>query len=130
MIASLRYNILFKNNLLNNFVYTILSISSNILELPTEAKNISTKNDFELKAYRFPAKQEQTRKPRLVKVGAIQSSIALATTEPIEKQREAIWKKITNIIKAAAAAGVNVLCMQEAWSKLAPFNIRVNNSIN
>ncbi|XP_037809267.1 beta-ureidopropionase [Lucilia sericata] len=88
----------------------------NVLELPEEAKNIATENGFELKAYRFPAKQEQIRKPRLVKVGAIQNSIVLATTEPIDKQREAIWKKITKIIKAAAAAGVNVLCMQEAWT--------------
>lgn len=87
------------------------------MELPQEAKNIAAENGFELKAYSFPAKQEQTRKPRLVRVGAIQNSIVLATTEPIDKQREAIWKKITKIIKAAAAAGVNVLCMQEAWSK-------------
>lgn len=90
---------------------------SNVLELPSEAKNIADENDFEIKGYRFSAKTEQTRKPRLVRVGAIQNSIVLSTTEPIDKQREAIWKKITTITKAAAAAGVNVLCMQEAWSK-------------
>lgn len=93
---------------------------SNALQIPVEATNIAAENDFEIKGYRFTAKTEQIRKPRLVRVGAIQNSIVLPTTEPIDKQREAIWKKITTIIKAAAAAGVNVLCMQEAWSKYFP----------
>lgn len=78
---------------------------------------MASENGFEIKGYRFAAKTERMRKPRLVKVGAIQNSIALATTEPIDKQRDALWQKITTMIKAAAAAGVNIVCMQEAWSK-------------
>lgn len=88
----------------------------NILELPKEAKNIATENEFEIKGYRFTAKPEPIRKPRIVKVAAIQNSIVLATTEPIDKQRDALWQKITTMIKAAAAAGVNIVCMQEAWT--------------
>ncbi|XP_061397057.1 beta-ureidopropionase-like [Musca vetustissima] len=88
----------------------------NVLELPAEAKNIAAEHGFEIKGYRITAKEEQMRKPRLVKIGAIQNSIVLPTTAPLEKQREAIWKKVTTMIKAAAAAGVNIVCMQEAWT--------------
>ncbi|XP_013114540.2 beta-ureidopropionase [Stomoxys calcitrans] len=88
----------------------------NVLPLPMEATKLAAEHGFELKAYRIGAKQEQMRKPRLVKVGAIQNSIVLPTDAPLEKQRDAIWQKVTTMIKAAAAAGVNVVCMQEAWT--------------
>lgn len=57
------------------------------------------------------------RKPRVVKVGAVQNSIAVATSAPIAEQRNAIFEKIGKIIDAAGEDGVNVLCLQEAWSK-------------
>uniref|UniRef100_A0A1I8PPI7 Beta-ureidopropionase n=1 Tax=Stomoxys calcitrans TaxID=35570 RepID=A0A1I8PPI7_STOCA len=88
----------------------------NVLPLPMEATKLAAEHGFELKGYRIGAKQEQMRKPRLVKVGAIQNSIVLPTDAPLEKQRDAIWQKVTTMIKAAAAAGVNVVCMQEAWT--------------
>lgn len=50
-------------------------------------------------------------------MAAVQNSIVLPTTEKVGAQRDAIHKKIEKIIKAAAASNVNVLCMQEAWSK-------------
>lgn len=53
----------------------------------------------------------------MVKVAAIQHSIVRPTTDKISAQRDAIVKKVTKIIEAAAASGVNVLCFQEAWSK-------------
>ena len=88
-----------------------------ILDLPDETKRIAAENFFEVKGYRFSAKAEHIRKPRIVRVGAIQNSIVLPTSDPIDKQRDAIWEKIRIIIKAAAVAGVNIICMQEAWSK-------------
>jgi beta-ureidopropionase len=42
----------------------------------------------------------------------------LPTSNPIHEQRQAIFEKIGKIIDAAGADGVNVLCLQEAWSKL------------
>ncbi|XP_016953718.1 beta-ureidopropionase [Drosophila biarmipes] len=86
------------------------------LELPASATDIAQENGFEIKGYRFTAREEQTRKRRIVRVGAIQNSIVLPTTAPIEKQREAIWNKVKTIIKAAAEAGCNIICTQEAWT--------------
>ncbi|XP_047996044.1 beta-ureidopropionase-like [Leguminivora glycinivorella] len=79
-------------------------------------KQSATDNSFEIAAYEFPAKPEETRNPRLVKVGVVQHSIATTTDKPIVEQREAIFNKIRKIITAAGEEGVNVLCLQEAWS--------------
>lgn len=54
---------------------------------------------------------------RLVTVGLIQNQIVLATTEPIENQRFAIHSRVTEIIEVAYRCGVNIVCLQEAWSK-------------
>lgn len=70
-----------------------------------------------MKAYKFAAEKEDVRQPRIVRVGAIQNSIAIPTTEPVSAQIKAIYEKIGKIIDGAALAGVNVLCLQEAWSK-------------
>lgn len=40
------------------------------------------------------------------------------TTDKISVQRNALFAKLSEIVKAAAASNVNVLCFQEAWSKL------------
>jgi len=104
------------NNFIS-FIKTIFSFYSQTLELPASATAIAQENGFEIKGYRFTAREEQTRKRRIVRVGAIQNSIVLPTTAPIEKQREAIWNKVKTIIKAAAEAGCNIICTQEAWSK-------------
>ncbi|XP_011192748.2 beta-ureidopropionase [Zeugodacus cucurbitae] len=87
-----------------------------VLELPAPAVALAADHDFEIKGYRISAQKEHIRKPRIVRVGAVQNSIVLPTTAPVDKQREAIWNKIRIIIKAAAAAEVNVICMQEAWT--------------
>lgn len=58
---------------------------------------------------------EQLRPPRLVRVGLIQHSIVLPTTEPLQKQRNALHMKIQKYVDYAAACGVNILCLQEAW---------------
>jgi len=64
------------------------------------------------------AAKEDLRKPRIVKVSAVQNSIACPTTDPISIQRNKLYEKIGKIIDAAGADNVNVLCLQEAWSKM------------
>jgi len=80
---------------------------------------LAEKNNFEIKAYKMNANKEQSRPERLVRIGAIQNQIVLPTNEPILNQVEAIRSKIKTIIEAAYYSGVNVICLQEAWT--APF---------
>lgn len=103
-------------NLLKSFVNDFSSCS-NELEINGASKTLADSNNFEIKSYGFTALPEDLRKPRIVKIGAVQNSIAVSTSEPIHKQRDAIFHKIGKIIDAAGADGVNVLCLQEAWSK-------------
>jgi hypothetical protein len=46
----------------------------------------------------------------------IQNCIHAPTDAPVADQFSAIYARIESIIEAAAAAGVNVLCLQEAWT--------------
>ena len=48
--------------------------------------------------------------------GLVQNSIALPTSAPTREQRDGLFAKVEKIIDAAAAMGVNVLCLQEAWT--------------
>lgn len=84
----------------------------------TEVERLSGKFDFEMAGYKLHSLNEELRQPRLVRIGAIQNSITLPTTEPVKEQREANWRKIQKMIEAAALAKVNVLCMQEAWGSV------------
>uniref|UniRef100_A0A336MKH0 Beta-ureidopropionase n=1 Tax=Culicoides sonorensis TaxID=179676 RepID=A0A336MKH0_CULSO len=86
------------------------------LQIPKEASQIADQNKFEIKGYVFEALPESSRAPRIVRVGAVQNSIVLSTSDPILEQRNAIFDKIKTIIDAAGHAGVNVLCLQEAWT--------------
>lgn len=72
------------------------------------------------------ALQEQLQPPRLVRVGLIQHSIDRPTNDPIKEQRDALHNKIANYIDYAALCGVNIICLQEAWSTLF-FYFRLNN---
>ena len=72
---------------------------------------------FELKGYRFDADREETRPPRRVRVGLIQNRIVLPTTDSVVNQRNALLDRIGEVIAVAHGCGVNVVCMQEAWSK-------------
>lgn len=85
--------------------------------LARETETIASQNDFEVKGYAFEARAEDLRKPRIVRVAAVQNKIVAATTEPVHVQRDALHARISTIIKAAAASDVNILCMQELWSK-------------
>lgn len=72
--------------------------------------------NLELKGYSFTAETEDLRPPRRVRVGLIQNSIVLPTTDPVSAQRDALLAKIGQIIGVAHQSGVNIVCMQEAWN--------------
>ncbi|CAL1537703.1 unnamed protein product [Lymnaea stagnalis] len=86
------------------------------LNLSNEAKLFAQEKDIELKGYIFSAASESTRSPKIVRIGGVQNKIVLPTTAPILAQRDALHKRIADIIKCAALSGVNVICMQEAWT--------------
>ncbi|XP_035737471.1 beta-ureidopropionase-like [Vespa mandarinia] len=76
------------------------------------------KNDYNLERQGWILNsivEEQLRPKRIVRVGLIQHSIVLPTTDPIENQRNAIHNKIKEYIDYAATCKVNIICLQEAW---------------
>lgn len=93
-------------------------IYSNELPVSANAQKIADANNFVIQSYGFTAKAEDFRKPRIVKIGAVQTSIAASTSAPVSVQREKVFEKIGKIIEAAAADNVNILCLQELWSEL------------
>lgn len=92
-------------------------ISCRELDLANEAKESAHSLNLELKGYSFSAEEEALRPARRVRVGLIQNSIVLPTTDPVPAQRDALLKKIGRIIEVAYHSNVNIVCMQEAWSK-------------
>lgn len=70
-----------------------------------------------MQAFSFHADKESLREPRSVRVGLIQNSIARRTTEPLADQKRGIYQKLTPIIEAAGASGVNILCLQVFFHK-------------
>ncbi|VDO38090.1 unnamed protein product [Haemonchus placei] len=51
-----------------------------------------------------------------VRIAAIQFSIVLPTTAPVEEQRKAIHNKASKMIDAAVLAGANMICFHELWT--------------
>ncbi|XP_054717163.1 beta-ureidopropionase-like [Uloborus diversus] len=86
------------------------------LDFPEEAISTANEKNFELKGYAFDAEKEELRPPRTVRVGIIQNAIVEPTDAPVSVQREAIHKRIEEIIEVAAQCGVNIICFQEAWT--------------
>ncbi|KAK9677410.1 hypothetical protein RND81_11G141500 [Saponaria officinalis] len=86
------------------------------ITLPATASNLSSEHNFDLQAYCFHAQKESLRVPRIVRVGLIQNSINHPTTAPFREQKSAIFQKVKPILEAAGASGVNILCLQEAWT--------------
>ncbi|UJR30936.1 hypothetical protein I4U23_018448 [Adineta vaga] len=87
------------------------------LELPSSAKETAKKNNFDLQGYQIKvAQNEQLRPERLVRIGAIQNTIQKPTDAPVHEQRDAIHKRIDQILAVAHECQVNVICMQEAWT--------------
>lgn len=88
-----------------------------MLKLKQATEDFAKLNNYDIYGYIFDAAKENSRLPRTVKVGIIQNSIACPTTANIIVQRDAIYEKVGKLIDAAGEEGVNVLCLQEAWSK-------------
>lgn len=86
------------------------------LPISDAARKLADERQYDIKAFKFDAAPEQLRKPRVVKVGLIQNSIAAPTTAPLFEQYKAIEAKIAELIDAAGSMGVNILCLQEAWT--------------
>ncbi|KAH7985724.1 hypothetical protein HPB52_025441 [Rhipicephalus sanguineus] len=59
------------------------------LDLDREAVAMAEEHKFELKGYKMTAEKEETRPPRVVRLGLVQNRIVLPTTEPVAAQREA-----------------------------------------
>ncbi|CAB3411259.1 unnamed protein product [Caenorhabditis bovis] len=86
------------------------------LEIPAAIEKLADDGNFQIAGYSISAQPEQTRAPRLVRVCAIQNAIVAPTTEPVVEQRDAIHQRVGLMIEAAANAGANVICLQEAWT--------------
>ncbi|XP_064618812.1 beta-ureidopropionase-like [Lineus longissimus] len=86
------------------------------LDLPKQLHDVSQEKDFEVQGFGFDAAEESIRSRRVVRVGAIQNKIVAPTTAPLIEQRDAIHRRITEMIEAAAIGGVNIMCLQEAWT--------------
>ena len=86
------------------------------IAITDEAQKLADLKDFDIAAYKFTAAKEQRRKPRVVRIAVIQNQIIEPTDAPIEDQYQAIAARVTDMIDAAAMMGVNVLCLQEAWT--------------
>eukprot|EP00239_Pterosperma_sp_CCMP1384_P007592 CAMPEP_0197854196 /NCGR_PEP_ID=MMETSP1438-20131217/24205_1 /TAXON_ID=1461541 /ORGANISM="Pterosperma sp., Strain CCMP1384" /LENGTH=433 /DNA_ID=CAMNT_0043468849 /DNA_START=98 /DNA_END=1399 /DNA_ORIENTATION=+ len=80
------------------------------------SRSLAHEKEFDLQAYKFLAAPEQMRAPRNVKVGLIQHGIVLPTTDGFPEQKQAIFDRVKELIDAAGAEGVNIICLQEAWT--------------
>ena len=85
------------------------------LPLPPAAAALAAKGDFDVVLHKFSAAAE-SREPRIVRFGVTQNCIRAPTSAPIDEQYQALQDRHEEFIEAAAAAGTNVLCFQEAWT--------------
>jgi beta-ureidopropionase len=60
--------------------------------------------------------QEKPRMSRIVKAGLIQTTLAAATSEPIEKIRDAQIERTLKYVDQAGQEGVQILCLQEIFT--------------
>jgi len=86
------------------------------IAIPAEVQQLADRKEFDVAAYKFTAAKEQRRKPRVVRIAVIQNQIVQPTDAPVEEQFQAIADRVTDMIDAAGMMGVNVLCLQEAWT--------------
>lgn len=47
---------------------------------------MAAQGNFELAGYKFDVQEEQLRKPRIVRIGAVQNKIVLPTSTPLANQ--------------------------------------------
>ena len=65
-----------------NFVYFSLSN----LEFSQDVSEEANAKNVELAGYKIHASPEELRKPRIVRIGAVQNKIVLPTTAPVAEQ--------------------------------------------
>uniref|UniRef100_A0A7R9V6E3 Beta-ureidopropionase n=1 Tax=Chlamydomonas euryale TaxID=1486919 RepID=A0A7R9V6E3_9CHLO len=85
------------------------------MELPSGAVAAAAAGGFDLKGFQFKAAMEQMRPPRVVRVGLIQNASVAPTTAPYAEQAQAIRVRVGELMDAAGQAGVNIVCLQEAY---------------
>ena len=49
-------------------------------------------------------------------MGLIQNKIVKGTDEDVTVQRDALFARVGEMISVAAECGVNIFCLQEAWT--------------
>lgn len=85
-----------------------------------EIEKFSDEHNFEVKHYDLThqAIPEELNSPRKVRIGVIQNAIAIQpdSGKTIKEQQAALFEKIERMIISAGKMGVNVLCLQEAWT--------------
>lgn len=85
------------------------------LPVPGKAAALAKEGDFDIQISKFNAGPDG-RDPRIVRFGVTQNCILEATDAPIQEQYAALEARHEEFVAAAAAAGCNVLCFQEAWT--------------
>lgn len=86
------------------------------LPIQPEVEDRAEKENYQVKSYKITAAHEETRAPRIVKIGLIQNKIVEPTDAPIQQQINGLFERIGSIIENAAAAGTNIISLQEAWT--------------
>ncbi|TGZ64658.1 hypothetical protein CRM22_006243 [Opisthorchis felineus] len=87
-----------------------------VLSLPEHACQTAERLNFKLKSYRFPSVPEQLRSPRLIRIGAIQNKLVLPPSSPVTDQIAALHHQMGLFLDVAGQCGVNIICLQEAWT--------------
>jgi len=86
------------------------------LDLSESTVTRAENDGYQVAGWKIEADQEETRNPREVQIGLIQNKIVLPTDAPIHDQISALQKRIGSIIENAGKSGVNIVCLQEAWT--------------
>lgn len=75
---------------------------------------------LEVQGYVFPCPKEQLRTPKVVRIGIAQFKAPFGNdvgAVTVAEHVKAVHKLVEEIVTIAARGGVNILCLQEAWSK-------------
>ena len=97
---------------LNEVRRILYGTSAKPLAIPQPVLDLSKSDNFTVKAYRFSAKPESFRDPRIVRIGLVQHKLPLPPSSPFQEQLEAVHSRISQITKAASLGGVNIICFQ------------------
>ena len=86
------------------------------LVLPPAAQTLLKDADFELQLYKHNTVVTTTANPQIIRAAVIQNAIVLPTTAPVANQVAALHQRMQRLIEAAAAAGAQVVGLQECWT--------------